>query len=179
MKSWSVWKGGWSGTAPERSMGVTTNIVATYRGPGHVVRGMLAMGPREDRALAYLMGACLLTFVAQLPRLAREAHVNGQDLNMLMGGSLLAWIFIAPLVFYVVAACARLVARVLGGSGSGFGARLALFWALLAASPVLLLHGLTAGLVGPGPALQLVGVIWCGLFLWFWLAGTLAQERST
>lgn len=142
------------------------------------MRGLLAMGQREDRALAYLMGACVLTFVAQLPRLAREAHVTGQELDMLMGGSLLAWLFIAPLVFYVLAAVARLIGRVLGGKGTGFGARLALFWAFLAASPLVLLHGLTAGLVGAGPALQLVGLVWCAVFFWFWTAGSIAQERA-
>ncbi|MEO0699315.1 MAG: FAD-binding oxidoreductase, partial [Pseudomonadota bacterium] len=38
--------------------------------------------------------------------------------DMLMGGSLLAWIFIAPLLFYGIAFIARLVGRVLGGKGS-------------------------------------------------------------
>ena len=71
-------------------MAITQNISATYRGPGRVVRRLLDMGPREDRALAYLMAGCLMVFVAQLPRLAREAHFSGEDLDMLMGASLMA-----------------------------------------------------------------------------------------
>ncbi|WP_299686586.1 YIP1 family protein [uncultured Tateyamaria sp.] len=159
-------------------MSISRNIVATYRGPGAVIRRLLAMGPREDRALAYIMGACALFFVAQLPRLAREAHLTGQELNMLLGGSLMAWIFIAPLLFYGIAFLARIVGRVLGGKGTAYGARLALFWALLASSPLLLLHGLTAGFVGPGIELQGVGLIWFCIFMWFWIGGSIAMERT-
>lgn len=158
-------------------MAITRNIAATYRGPGRVVQRLLSLGEREDRALAYLMGACVLIFIAQLPRLAREAHLTGQELNMLMGATLMAWVFIAPLLFYVIAFLARLVAQVLGGKGTAYGARLVLFWALLATTPLILLHGLIAGFIGPGVQLQLVGIVWCATFLWFWIGGTLVQEK--
>ncbi len=159
-------------------MAVTTDIVATYRGPAAVIRKQLAQGPREDRALVYVMAGCLIVFVAQLPRLSREAHLTGQDFQMLMGGTLLAWIFIMPLVLYVLAFVARLLGRVLGGHGTGYGARLALFWAVLASSPLILLHGLVAGFIGNGPALTSVGVVWLSVFCWFWIGGSLAQERA-
>lgn len=159
-------------------MAVTTDIVATYRGPAAVIRRLLAQGPREDRALVYVMAGCLIVFVAQLPRLSREAHLTGQDFQMLMGGTLLAWIFIMPLVLYVLAFVARLIGRVLGGHGTGYGARLALFWAVLASSPLILLHGLVAGFIGVGPALTSVGVVWLTVFGWFWIGGSLAQERA-
>lgn len=159
-------------------MAITNEIVATYRGPGRVVRQLLRSGPREDRALVYLMGACALFFVAQLPRLARDAHLSGQDLDQLMVGTLMAWIFVAPLLLYTIAFVARGIGRVLGGQGSAYGARLALFWALLASSPLVLLHGLTAGFIGPGIELKIVGLIWFLVFGWFWISGSLAQERS-
>lgn len=159
-------------------MAVTRNIAATYRGPGRVVRRLLALGQREDRLLAYLMGACVLIFIAQLPRLAREAHLTGQELNMLMGATLMAWVFIAPLLLYAIALLARGVGRILRGQGTAYGARLALFWALLASTPLIMLHGLTAGFVGPGLELQLVGMVWCACFLWFWISGSIAQERG-
>ncbi|MGR3584039.1 MAG: YIP1 family protein [Pseudooceanicola nanhaiensis] len=158
-------------------MSALTDIAATYRGPGGVLRRLLARGQREDRALAILMAGCALVFVAQWPRLAREAHLTGQDLNPLLGASLLGWIIIMPLVLYLLAGVAHIIARVLGGRGSFYGARLALFWALLAASPLLLLHGLVAGFIGPGPQLVLVGALWCAVFLWFWLGGMVAVER--
>ena len=159
-------------------MPVTTDIVATYRGPRRVVRRLLDMGQREDRALVILIGACIVVFVAQWPRLAREAHLSEQALNPLLGASLMAWLFIAPLLLYALALLTHGVARLLGGRGSAFGARMALFWAFLAASPLILLHGLVAGFVGPGAGLQLVGIIWCGVFGWFWLSGLYEAEWS-
>ena len=158
-------------------MAVTRNITATYKGPGRVVTGLLAEGPREDRALAYLMAGCLVVFIAQMPRLAREAHLSGQDLNMMMGGTLLAWIFIAPLALYLLAMLSHWVAKVFKGRGSPYGARLALFWALLASAPLMLLNGLVAGFIGPGIALQLVGFLWFACFCWFWIGGLIAAER--
>lgn len=159
-------------------MGVSSNILATYRGPGRVVRGILSDGPREDRALAYLMAACLMMFIAQWPRLARQAHINGEELNALLGANLLSFVFIAPLLFYIVAGIARLIGRVLGGNGTGYGARLALFWALLATSPLQLLYGLTAGFVGPGPEASGVYFFWSACVMWFWIGGSIAQERA-
>jgi hypothetical protein len=79
---------------------------------------------------------------------------------------------------YVIAAASRLLARLLGGRGTWFGARLALFWALLAASPLWLLNGLVAGFIGPGIALNLVGLMAVGAFLLFWGAGLWEAERG-
>lgn len=158
-------------------MAVTSDIVATYRGPGRVIQRLLSMGEREDRALAFVMAACVLVFIAQLPRLSRESHLTGQELNMLLGGTLLAWVMIAPLLLYMVAAISHAIAKILGGKGSWYGARVALFWALLASSPLLLLHGLVAGMVGQGAALDTVGLIWITIFSWFWVGGLLQAEK--
>ncbi|MEK0163478.1 YIP1 family protein [Phaeobacter sp. JH20_36] len=152
-------------------MSVSQDIVATYRGPRRVYARRLAMGLREDRLLAMLMAGCALAFIAQMPARAREAHLSGQELNMLLGGSLLALIFIAPLLLYGVAFLAHGVARIFGGSGDSAQARLALFWAFLAAGPLMLLNGLVAGFIGPGLELNLVGGLWFVLFLWFWGSG--------
>lgn len=158
-------------------MPVTTDITATYRGPGRVMRRLLDMGQREDRALAFLMSFCVVVFFAQLPRLSREAHLTGQELNMLLGGTLMAWIIIAPLLLYCIAALSHVIARVLGGKGGWYGARLALFWSLLASTPLLLLHGLVAGFIGPGPGLQAIGFLWLVVFGWFWFSSLRQAER--
>lgn len=159
-------------------MAVTGDIGATYRGPGPVVARLLAAGQREDRALVFVLLFCGLAFVAQLPGLARQAHLDGSDLGPLMGGALLGTVFLLPLVMYLLAALSHVVARAAGGRGDWYGARLALFWALLASSPLILLHGLVAGFVGKGPAQFAVGAIWAGVFLWFWLAGLRQAERA-
>ena len=102
-----------------RLMAVTRDILATYRGPGVVMRRMLAMGQREDKALAIVMAACLITFVSYWPVLARQAHLTGEPLNGLLSGALMSWLLILrrPLGFYVLAALSHLVARLLGGQG--------------------------------------------------------------
>jgi hypothetical protein len=141
------------------------------------MRRLLSQNKREDRALVFLMLGCGIVFVAQMPRLSRQAFLSGQDLNMLMGGTLLAWLFIAPLLLYAIAGLSHVVAHVLGGKGDGYGARLALFWSLLAASPTVLLHGLVAGFIGPGPGLQAIGMIWVGIFLWFWMSCLITAQR--
>ena len=159
-------------------MTATRDILASYKGPGRVVRRILDQGPREDRALIFLMIGCLMVFVSQTPRLSREAYIAGSELNMLLGGTLMAWLFIAPLLLYIIAGATHLIARAVGGKGSGYGSRVALFWALLATSPLIMLHGLTAGFVGPSPALAIVGAIWLGFFLWFWTSGLWTAHKA-
>lgn len=154
-------------------MPVTTDIVRSYRRPGAVIRRLLAAGQREDRAIAILMAACALIFVAQWPRLQREATLNpdAPPLDAQLGGALLAWLFIAPLLAYGLAAAAHLVARVLGGNrGTWYTARLGLFWTMLATAPLLLLQGLVAGFIGPGVELTIVGVLFLIAFFAIWAA---------
>ncbi len=159
-------------------MAATQDIVATYTGPGRVVARLVGQGEQESRALVFLMLGCLMVFVAQTPRLAREAHLTDGDLPMMLGGTLMAWMFIVPLVFYAIAMVSHIVARAFGRKQTAYGARIALFWALLASSPVMLLWGLTAGFIGPGPQLSLVGFIWIAVFIWFWIGGLLGAGRA-
>jgi hypothetical protein len=148
-------------------MAVSSDIVATWRRPAQVMRKLLDMGRREDRALAILLAACLVIFIAQWPRLSREAHfaTEGQaPLEAQMAITFFAMLMVWPLMAYGLAGATHLLARLFGGRGSWYSARLALFWALLASSPAWLFHGLVAGFIGPGPALTLVGA---GLLLAF------------
>lgn len=151
-------------------MPVTTDILSSYRGPRRVMRRLLALGESEGRVLATLVAGCGITFIAQWPRLARQAHVDEVELQPLLGGALMGWVFIAPLAFYLLAFLAHLICRVFGATGSAHDSRFAMFWAYLAASPLILLHGLVAGFIGPGPALTGVGAIWLAIFGWFWLS---------
>ena len=161
-------------------MALTGDIVASYRGPGPVLRRRLARrdGRGEARALMTLMLACALIFVAQWPRLSRESHLTGQDLQMLIGGALLGWLFIAPLFLYAVAGLSHLVARTFGGHATYLQARMALFWGLLAAAPLWLLWGLVAGFMGPGAALNATGLVALLAFLGLWLSGLWSVETD-
>jgi hypothetical protein len=160
-------------------MTITTDILRSWRRPRTVIREKLAAGEREDRALAVLMGASLLLFVAQWPSLSRAAFLDPTTpLEARLGGALLACLFILPLLAYGIAAISHLIARALGGKGTGFGARLALFWAMLAIAPAMLLQGLTAGFIGASPALWLVQTLVLVGFLWIWLSMMIQVERT-
>ncbi len=152
-------------------MAVSSDILRTWRHPRRVVADLLDQGRREDRAIAFLMVGCGLIFVAQWPRLARVALETGDELSKLVAYELVAWIFFWPLVFYAIAGLSFLALRFVGRGISAFSARLALFWAFLAATPAGLLYGLQTGLNGFGPAAQLVGAIWIAAFFWFWAQG--------
>lgn len=152
-------------------MAVSSDILRTWRGPRAVVRDLLAQGQREDRALAYLMAGCVLIFVAQWPRLSRQAFITGAELDQLIAYEFLSWLIIWPLMFYGLAGLSYLAMRLLGLRASAYGARLALFWAWLAATPLGLLYGLLTGFNGADAGSNLIGAGWLLAFGWFWLQG--------
>ena len=156
-------------------MAVTNDIFRTWRRPRAVIRKILDQGQREDRAIAYVLVACLLIFIAQWPRLRRiadgyEPSPWPPDVNFegMMTYSFYSLVIILPLFLYLVAALSRLVAKLFGGKGSWYSARIAFFWTLLATSPLVLLHGLVRGFIGPGAQATLVGAIWAVAFLVIW-----------
>ena len=158
-------------------MALIPDIARTWRRPRAVMAEKIS-GGTESLALVYLMLACALVFVAQWPRLSREAHLGGLDVQALIGGTLLGWLFIMPLVLYLLAGAIHLVSRAVRRPVAPFAARMALFWGLMAAIPAWLLHGLTAGFVGPGPALNIVGFVALAAFLWFVASGLMAGRGT-
>lgn len=157
-------------------MAVTTDILRTWRDPRAVMRKILAQGKREDRAVAFLYLSCLLIFVGQWPSMARQSAgfdvapgTEGFDISTRLTYGAFTWLIIAPLLFYGLAAASHLMAKVLGGKGDHFGARMALFWSLLATIPALLLYGLTVGFIGSGMQANLTGGLWVAAFGWIWL----------
>jgi len=147
-------------------MSVTNDMVAAFRRPAKVMERQLMSGAGEDRALIFLMASCVVVFISNLPVISRTAYLEQVEMGPLLGGTLLAWLFLAPLVFYVLAALMRIVLRLFGCKASWFHVRLALFWAMLASTPLILLNGLTGGLIGPGIEQNLVGAVWLASFLW-------------
>ncbi len=165
-------------------MAVTADIMRSWRAPREVMAKLLSMGQREDRALAYLMAACIIIFIAQWPRLARIAagfeSTGGEtpELTQLMAYEFLGWLMVWPLMFYAIAAAMRIVAKIFRGHGTWYTARLALFWSLLATTPAALLYGLCAGLIGPAASTSLVGAIWIAGFAFIFVISMIEAEKG-
>ena len=151
-------------------------MLQSWVAPRRVVRGLSGMP--EGSKLAVLMAAMLIFLIAQAPGHARLAQLDpAVPFQARMGGALLAVMFMMPILAYGLAALASLLSRLTPWRLTPGDSRLALFWALLAVAPAMLLAGLVAGLVGQGSALALVQAV-SGLgFLMIWGAGIAALAR--
>lgn len=157
-------------------MAVSDDIIATYRRPGRVLARLLGGERHEARALAYLLAAVIIIHIAQWPGMSRAAFLQSEvPLTQRMLAAFLAVLAAVPF-FYALAAVSHLVLRAFGGRGSYFDARIVLFWALLATTPLMLLQGMVAAFVGPGAALTATGLLVFAVFLWFWTTGLRLSE---
>ncbi len=157
--------------------GIVPRILQSWWAPRDVVRGLSDMPERVK--LVVLMAALLIFLVAQAPLRAREAQVDPSiPFDARMAGALLAVMFVMPLIAYGVAALVPPLMRLASRRLTAEDSRLALFWALLAVAPAMLLWGMVAGLVGPGPA-QVATQALVGIgFLAIWGAGLSALTRK-
>ena len=158
-------------------MAVIRDLVEAHLRPRRVMARLLGMGQREDRAFAMLMGGCVILFMAQWPYRARQAHLSGETLTDYIQHDALGLIFLLPLIAYGFAALLRLITRILGAKADYYSARLALFWALLASSPALVLAGMVKGFIGLGTANTIVGVLWLVIFLWVLVNSFIEAEQ--
>lgn len=159
-------------------MAVSQDMMRTWRAPRAVMRQILGMGQREDRAIAYLMIACLLVFVGQWPRLARTAHLEGTEFTQLAAYEFFGWLILWPLLFYFAAFLLHQILRLTGSALASWEVRTVIFWSLLAAVPMGLLYGLLNGFVGSSPGTQIVGAIWIAGFLLFTVQGIREASAS-
>ena len=157
-------------------MSVSTDLVATWRRPREILRQHLARGRSEPFAFTLLLVFLVLVFVGQWPAAARDAFLaNEPSAAPRILARALAVLATIPF-WYALAALGRLVARAMGGQGTWYSARIALFWALAVSGPLMLFQGLVAGMIGPGPALTAVSVLIGAAFLWLW--ATLLHEAE-
>lgn len=157
-------------------MSVVLDIIRTFRAPQVIQARRMAGEPREDRALVTLIAACALIFVAQWPRYAREAHFDASiGLDARLAAGLFGWLMVMPLVFYAVSIVVTIALRITGQGMPGFSVRMALFWALLASTPLWLLAGLLGGFA-PGPGWTIVSSLAFAAFLVFAGAGLITAR---
>ena len=152
-------------------MSVSREIVRSYRAPRNVMRRLLDALAGDDRpearVLIYLLAGCFIVFVSQLPSAIEGGPQWPAEAprQMRVSNTFFAWAFVAPLMFYLLAGLAHAVARLFRARGSFLGSRAALFWTVLAVSPLMLLRGMVEALIGPGKQLLamdwLVGVAFC------------------
>jgi hypothetical protein len=142
------------------------------------MRRHLQRAPSEPFAFSLLVTFLALIFVSLWPIMSRQTVLQPQvpmvQRMVAAGLGLLASI---P-AWYLLAAISHWIFKTLGGKGTHLGARLALFAALVSIAPGMLLHGLVAGMIGPGAQSDLVGAIVGIGFLWIWLSMLTEAERA-
>jgi hypothetical protein len=122
--------------AQAAGMSVTAEILATWRDPAGPVRRLLANGPREDRALVILIGACILLYVARCRIWRARPRLDPTvPLMRAWGSRCSVMLFVLPLLALCAGLLIHLIVRAWGGMAQAWGARMALFWALLAITP--------------------------------------------
>ena len=141
-------------------------ILASYRSPTKAFAQKLGEGISETRIFIWLLVSCFLSFLARLPLLSREAHldVGGPPLDSIIGGVLVSFIFMVPLVFYALSIVLCLIFRVWFTNLKWLYFRGAFFWSLLAVSPLVLVRGVLVGIYGTSAYINMISVF---VFLYF------------
>lgn len=163
------------------SEGVVAAILRSYRDPRAEIAARKVAGLTEARALGDLALGCVLAFVASMPGAMRQARgLEIEDaVPAAVTAHLFGYLFVAPLLFYGLAALLHLGARAFGGRGSYLSVRTALFWTLVLGGPMALgvaLVGVLAeafGLLALVDGLSLVAFGW-----WLWLLGAGMAEAE-
>lgn len=148
-------------------MSASGEIIRAYKGFGASMKRRLDEHPGEERLLMYLVIAILLFFVARIPNLLEVSAVQANEeisIAAIFVTNLVSSFFFAPLMLYAVAALSHLIAKAFGGTGTSYGARLALFWTLLVIAPLSLLSTI---LQVAYPADWLTTTLLVGMFLLF------------
>lgn len=159
-------------------MSVTTDIVQAWRQPKVVIARHLQRPKSEPFAFSLLVAFLVLAFVSLWPVLSRQTVLQ-PDVPMVQRLVAAGLALLATIPFwYLLAAVSHWISKAMGGQGSAYTARLALFSALLAVTPGMLLQGLVAGMIGPGAQANLVAVLVVLALLWIWLSMLREAERG-
>ena len=161
-------------------MSAVRDVLAGYLCPEKIARKRLAETAGEGQALGYLISACLLLFIAQIPEMVRNdmMAVSEHPLAGIAAGRLLGIAVFAPLLFYGLAGLAGAAMRAGSIRVSWTGSRISLFWALLTVAPAALVLGILRGLTDAQMVLLPASIAVAGLFLLFWISGLKAAAAT-
>jgi len=156
-------------------MALLADMAETYVAPARVMRRLLAAQPAERILLGLLMGAILVAFVVRLPgQVAQYQPTQAAPVEGFVAATMVGALIFAPLFMYSLAFLSHLIAKSLGGRGSFYGARLALFWALFALQPVLILTTFATSYLPLTPVISLIAA---AVFFIVWGINLVTAER--
>lgn len=159
-------------------MSVTSDIVEGWRRPKAVMRRHIARGVSEPFAFSLLVAFLALAFVSLWPLMSRQSLMQPEvPMVQRVVAAGLALLASVP-IWYLVAALSHWIAKIFGGQGSHYLARIALFASLVCVTPAMLLQGLVAGMIGPGAQLLVVQALVGGGFLWIWISMLWVAEQG-
>ncbi|MDG2355164.1 MAG: hypothetical protein P8L82_04010 [Paracoccaceae bacterium] len=106
----------------------------------------------ESRLLAYAFFISVVLFLERLPGKVTNSDIQSNKgiLFDYVGMDLFTSLFFGPIFLYFLSTVAHLFAALFKGKASFFEARLAFFWSIIVASPLLLVAGLLQGLFPDG-----------------------------
>ncbi|MFT4792768.1 MAG: hypothetical protein ACI9ZM_000909 [Paracoccaceae bacterium] len=131
--------------ATTRRLPMIPRALAAWGDLRGAMRAELAERPGDGRLLGYLIVALLINWASAIPLNIKAA---GGDASDVIGMGFVANVFMAPLLFYALAALLLWCGRVFGGKAGFYEHRLALFWGFLVATPVVVLANAAQNLLG-------------------------------
>ena len=132
--------------------GFVADIFKAYLDLRISFRNQLNNFTSESRLLAYAFFISGVLFLERLPGRVTNDDIqfNEDSLFDYVGMDLFTSIFFGPIFLYFLSALTHLFALLFKGKASFFEARLAFFWSIIVASPLLLIAGLLHGLFPDG-----------------------------
>ena len=149
-------------------MALVDDISTAYRRPRQALAAQLReIGEGRIIIFAFLFG--FFTFLSRLPglSLATRGGAHGYSFTNQALIQFIGSVFWIPLMLYLLAALSHAVLLPFGGRASWQQARLALVWAALVTSPLVLLGG-ALKVFAPSQVFLIVSITTAMVFLWQW-----------
>ena len=159
--------------------GFVADIFKSYLDLRISFRNQLNNFTSESRLLAYAFFISVVLFLERLPGRVTNYDIqsNKDILFDYVGMDLFTSIFFGPIFLYFLSALTHLFALLFKGSASFFEARLAFFWSIIVASPLLLTAGLLHGLFPDGFLFKFVECAAVIAYAWIFSVIFCAAER--
>ncbi|NOX39680.1 MAG: hypothetical protein GXP05_03950 [Alphaproteobacteria bacterium] len=159
-------------------MAIWHDIVDTYLFPARVARRNKGAIAGEPTLLAYLLLAALVSLFSRLPDLVSQ-DLGAEAVRRLIAAQFATSMLFGPLFFYFIAIVSRFIAYLVGGKGTGAGARYALFWPLVALQPVVILIEIARESSLPPLVQAVISGLGAIFFLYVWLTFLIVMERPS